>query len=295
MTVARKLTLTPVLLLCLALAPLPAPAQMSPQPGILTLPKKPAPGSAAAAAPVTPPKAAPVESVQQVAPYASPPLAQAPAQPYVPSPNAPARPAVAHKPKKPTPVVHAPPNVHAERPAGPAATAAKPTAPAAGKPAAVEPTVGAASAAPAEAKGSVTGQPLPRWASLRADEVNLRVGPGMRFPIEWQYHRRDLPVQILREVEVWRLIQDQDGVKGWVHQATLVGRRSFVVKMPEAVLRGAAADAAAPVARLKQGVVGRIRACDAAAAWCEVQVEDYRGWLRRDQIFGTDPGEAVGN
>jgi SH3-like domain-containing protein len=150
-------------------------------------------------------------------------------------------------------------------------------------------------AKPAENKGSVTNLPLPRWAALRADDVNLRVGPGMNFPIEWQYHRRDLPVQILRELEVWRLIEDQDGVKGWVHSATLTGRRSFVIKSLEATLRAAAADEAAPVARLKPGVVGRIRACAAGAAWCEVQVADYRGWLRRDEFFGTDPGEAVGN
>lgn len=175
---------------------------------------------------------------------------------------------------KPTPVVQAPPNAHAQRP-----TAA---------PAAVTPAPG-----PVPDKGTVTGLLLPRWAALRSDEVNLRVGPGTRFPIEWQYHRRDLPVQILREVEVWRLVEDQDGVKGWVHQATLVGHRSFVVKDAEAVLRRSADDAAAPVARLKPGVVGRLRACAAGATWCEVQVGDYRGWLRREQFWGSFPGEAV--
>lgn len=295
MTVVRLLL---PLLLCLALAPLPAAAQTSPPPGVLTLPKKKA-ATDTSSAPVSPPQAAPVTPVQQVAPFASPPAAAAPVKPYVPSPDAPARPAVAHKPRKPTPVVQPPPHAHAQRTPAAATTAKPATAPAAaGKPAAtaaplpvVEPALGAA----AEPKGTVTGLPLPRWASLRADEVNLRVGPGMRFPIEWQYHRRDLPVQILREVEVWRLIEDQDGVKGWVHQATLIGRRSFVVKVMEAVMRGAAADAAAPVARLKQGVIGRIRTCDAAATWCEVQVQDYRGWLRRDQMFGVDPGESVTN
>nr|WP_240161953.1 SH3 domain-containing protein [Gluconacetobacter azotocaptans] len=78
-------------------------------------------------------------------------------------------------------------------------------------------------------KGTVTGLPLPRFAALRADEVNMRSGPGQRYPIQWVYHRRDLPVQIEREFDVWRLVEDSDGQKGWVHQATLVGTRSFVV------------------------------------------------------------------
>ena len=107
------------------------------------------------------------------------------------------------------------------------------------------------------------------------------------------YKRRDLPVQIEREFEVWRLIADSEGVKGWVHQATLTGRRSFVVTGGEHVMRAEANDAAPAVARLKPGVVGRLRACDANAPWCQVQVGDYRGWLQRDAFWGTFPGEAV--
>jgi SH3-like domain-containing protein len=96
-------------------------------------------------------------------------------------------------------------------------------------------------------------------------------------------------------VDVWRLIEDQDGVKGWVHQATLIGRRGFVVKGGDAVLRAAASETAAAVAVLKSGVIGRILSCEAGATWCEVQVADYRGWLMRAQFWGSDPGEAVGN
>jgi SH3-like domain-containing protein len=142
-------------------------------------------------------------------------------------------------------------------------------------------------------KGGVTGMPLPRWASLKADEVNLRTGPGTRYPIDWVYHRVNLPVQIEREFEVWRLIEDQDGVKGWVHQATLTGRRSFVVKGEEQALRRSASPTAAAVARLKPGVIGQIRTCDAKTDWCEVQVSDYRGFLRRADIYGIYPGESV--
>ena len=82
-------------------------------------------------------------------------------------------------------------------------------------------------------------------------------------------------------------------MKGWVHQATLTGRRSFVVTGAEQTMRAAANDTADPVARLKPGVIGRLRACDAAAPWCQVQVGEYRGWLRRDMFWGIAPGEAV--
>jgi SH3-like domain-containing protein len=196
-------------------------------------------------------------------------------------------------------VVTAPSDTRAHKPAKPSA-AAKPTAPAAGATKEVPeppktPAKPGTAATPATEppKGGVTGLPLPRWASLRADEVNLRTGPGTRYPIEWVYRRRDLPVQIEREFEVWRLIADQEGVKGWVHQATLTGRRSFVALGAERVVRRSADDAAAAVARLQPGVVGRLRSCDPKIVWCEVQVGEYRGFLKREEIYGTYPGEPV--
>ena len=149
-------------------------------------------------------------------------------------------------------------------------------------------------ATPADpAKGTATSLPLPRFAALRSDEVNLRTGPGVRYPIDWVYKRRDLPVEIEREFEVWRLVRDQDGVKGWVHQATLTGRRSFVVTGTERVMRRQGNADASAVARLQPGVVGHIRSCEATAQWCQVQVGDYKGWLKRDEFWGILPNEAI--
>jgi SH3-like domain-containing protein len=142
--------------------------------------------------------------------------------------------------------------------------------------------------------GTVTHLPLPRYVSLRSDEVNMRSGPGERYPVLWLYKRKDLPVKIEREFDVWRLVEDMDGVKGWVHAATVTGRRSFVITGSDAAtLRSDADDGAGAVAVLKPGVVGRVLACDAGAAWCRVQVGDYRGYLPRTAFWGTDPGEAV--
>ena len=65
------------------------------------------------------------------------------------------------------------------------------------------------------------------------------------------------------------------------------------VTAKEATLRREAQDTASPVAILKAGVIGHIRACQATSDWCQVQTGDYRGYLRRSQFWGTLPGEAV--
>ncbi|MGI4748819.1 MAG: SH3 domain-containing protein [Janthinobacterium lividum] len=176
------------------------------------------------------------------------------------------------------------------------------------------PVVAAPVVPPVALKGTNTGLPIPRFASLRADDVNLRGGPGTRYPIQWVYKRRDLPVEIEREFDVWRLIEDSDGVKGWVHQATLVGSRSFVVvaatiAQPAAETLTASAETpvasrnqvlriepkpdAAVVAILKPGVIGRIRTCPAGSDWCRVSLKAYSGWLLRSAFWGLLPGETI--
>lgn len=193
---------------------------------------------------------------------------------------------------KPGPAAHHPPGKPSGKPPlhhAPAVVAVPAPAPAAAPPA---PTPEAEKETE-PAKGSNTGNPLPRFATLRSDEVNLRTGPGTRYPIDWVYKRRDLPVVIEREFEVWRLVRDPEGVKGWVHQATLAPRRTGVVIGGEQALRSEPKDTAPEVARLKPGVIVRLRSCEATSDWCQGQVQDYRGWIKRSQFWGTFPGEAI--
>jgi hypothetical protein len=75
-------------------------------------------------------------------------------------------------------------------------------------------------AKPADAKAG------PRFASLRAEKVFLRAGPGPDFPIQWVFVRRGLPVEILATFDIFRKIRDSDGTVGWVNQQMLTGRRS---------------------------------------------------------------------
>ncbi|WP_459696537.1 SH3 domain-containing protein [Acidisoma sp. C75] len=142
--------------------------------------------------------------------------------------------------------------------------------------------------------GTSTGLPLPRFVALRADAVNLRVGPGDQYPILWVYHRVGLPVEVLREFDVWRLVIDSNGTKGWMHEATLMGGRHFVVtgQGAQTLFRQPASDAR-PRAQLMPGVVGTIERCGAGSPWCRVRVDHMAGWLQRSEFWGTLPGEKI--
>lgn len=146
-------------------------------------------------------------------------------------------------------------------------------------------------AAPRAAANETSGLPLPRFVSLRSDEVNLRTGPGVRYPIDWIYARRDLPVEVIAEFEAWRKIRDWQGTEGWVHQSMLSGRRMMVVIGGARTLRASDSDSADPIAIVDPGVLGRILSCPRNRELCRVEINTLQGWLRRDEMWGVYKGE----
>lgn len=132
---------------------------------------------------------------------------------------------------------------------------------------------------------------VPRYVSLRADEVRLRAGPNITYPIEWVIRRRHLPVEVIAEFELWRRIRDPQGAEGWVHQSLLSGRRYAVITGETRTLRRRPEPDAPPVARAEAGVVGELIECQ--GIWCRMDAGGFRGWLRRNEIWGVYPNEAV--
>lgn len=133
--------------------------------------------------------------------------------------------------------------------------------------------------------------PLPRFVSLRAEEVNVRTGPGVRYPINWVFHKRDLPVEIVAEFENWRKVRDVDHAEGWVHQSMLSGRRSVVIVGGVRDLKSDPTATAMAIARLEPGVIGRLEKCD--DIWCKVTAAGYDGWLERRDLWGIYPHEQI--
>jgi SH3-like domain-containing protein len=136
-----------------------------------------------------------------------------------------------------------------------------------------------------------TGLKVPRFASLRSGEVNVRTGPGTRYPVEWQFVKRGLPIEITAEFGTWRRITDGQGGDGWVHRSMLSGRRAgIVIPKIETIRRRASTDSPA-VAKAEQGVVVAIRVC--RDKWCEVDVQGFRGWLPQTSLWGVFPTEII--
>jgi len=151
--------------------------------------------------------------------------------------------------------------------------------------------VGAAQV-PAAAADEDVGLKLPRFVSLHSDKVNLRTGPGRQYPIEWVLTRKDMPVEVIAQFEHWRRIRDWEGTAGWVQERMVAGRRTVIVgKGGERPLHQQPDPASAVVARAAPGVVARLVEC--RGPWCRVETDKFSGWMRRTDIWGVYPDEAV--
>ncbi len=146
---------------------------------------------------------------------------------------------------------------------------------------------------PLHAQNRSSGLPLPRFVSLRADEVNMRTGPGVQYPVEWVYKRQGLPAEIIAEYGTWRKIRDWQGTQGWVHQSMLSGRRNLIIIGAERTLRESADSNSAAKARAEVGVVGQIIDCEGPSSWCRVEIDGHSGWLRRVDFWGVYRGEEL--
>lgn len=130
---------------------------------------------------------------------------------------------------------------------------------------------------------------VPYWVSIRAEEVNMRVGPARDYPVVWVYHRQHLPMKVLRLKEGWRMVEDPSGERGWMLAQFLSPERSAVVTGKGlAVMRAQASPMGKLLWRLEPGVVGRLGECK--SGWCRLTIGGHGGFVEEARLWGVgDP------
>lgn len=137
---------------------------------------------------------------------------------------------------------------------------------------------------------------IPRFVSFRRSNVNLRTGPGYRYPIKFVYRKQNYPVEVIDEYELWRQIREVDGTVGWVHRRNLSSVR-YAMVTEEGVLRRKQEAASAPVAFVQKGALGKIEECPPVSSSCLLKFsfegKDYKGWLDKEYFYGVYPREEI--
>ena len=144
-----------------------------------------------------------------------------------------------------------------------------------------------------EARLTVRGSGLkvPRFVTLKSDDVNMRAGPGLEYPVTWHYQRIWLPLRVEAEFEVWRKVVDHKGDTGWMHQSVVSLRRFALVTDGSARIYAKPSDESALVAVAERDALLELQSCP--TQWCNVASGDVRGWITRTALWGLLDGEVL--
>jgi SH3-like domain-containing protein len=133
-------------------------------------------------------------------------------------------------------------------------------------------------------------QNVPRFATIKSNQVNARFGPGTTYPIDWVFVSKGEPIKIIAEFEQWRKIQDVEGKGGWAHSSVLSPKRSVVIMGNNIQKLLAQNDPAARVvAKIEPGLRCLFDKCK--EKWCKIKCDGYKGWIEAVNIWGVLQGE----
>ena len=136
-----------------------------------------------------------------------------------------------------------------------------------------------------------SGLPVPRYVTLKSDEANLRAGPGLEYPVLWQYRAPKLPVRVDAEFGIWRKIVDHDGTAGWMHGSVLSLSRMALIKIDMAKIHDSPDPSSTVIALAERNALMELQSCP--KSWCRVKAANARGWIRRQAVWGLLQTESL--
>ena len=135
--------------------------------------------------------------------------------------------------------------------------------------------------------GSVTGFELPRFVSLKSNDINLRIGSSTNYPVILNYNKKNLPIQIIDEYKNWRKISDINDNVGWIHKNLLKGERYGITQTND-LTKNKVSIFSKPngnlIGEIGESNIVRINVC--LVNWCNISIKKYKGWILKEEIWG---------
>ena len=123
------------------------------------------------------------------------------------------------------------------------------------------------------------------YLMLKNSKVNVRMGPGLDYPVKFIYKKKYLPVKIIDKKENFRKVIDHKKNSGWIHISQLKKVNSVIV-LSNRILFKKPTFNSKPIANIESGKLFVLEKCK--KNWCEVSSQNYSGWISMDNVWGKD-------
>ena len=123
------------------------------------------------------------------------------------------------------------------------------------------------------------------YLMLKNSKVNVRMGPGLDYPVKFIYKKKYLPVKVIDKKENFRKIIDHKKNGGWIHISQLKKVNSVIVLSNRLLFKKPSFNSR-PIANIDSGRLLVLKKCK--KNWCEVSSQNYSGWINMDNVWGKD-------
>ena len=129
-----------------------------------------------------------------------------------------------------------------------------------------------------------SGQPVPRFVSMKGPKDFCRKGPSLDHDILYTFQRAGLPVMVVAETrDEWRKIRDAAGDECWAYHSRLINL-SHLLAERETTLRRSPSTQGAVRGRIGEGVL--VRLIRTRGSWALIAADDLRGWAPLGDFWG---------
>ena len=124
-----------------------------------------------------------------------------------------------------------------------------------------------------------------KFLSLKNNEVNLRLGPSLNYPIKLIYKKKYLTVSVIDRSETWRKIKDFENNTGWIHISQLSRKKTAINIKENSIIYKKSTTFSRPIARLEIGRLVLIKKC--TLDWCKITSSNFIGWVVKNSLWGN--------
>ncbi len=123
------------------------------------------------------------------------------------------------------------------------------------------------------------------YLMLKNSKVNVRMGPGLDYPVKFIYKKKYLPVKVIDKKENFRKVIDHKKNSGWIHISQLKKVNSVIV-LSNRILFKKPTFNSKPIANIESGKLFVLEKCK--KKWCKISSQNYSGWINMDNVWGKD-------
>jgi len=112
------------------------------------------------------------------------------------------------------------------------------------------------------------------FKSIKSNNANMRVGPGERFEILWNFKKAGLPIKIHKKFGDWYQVETPDGSIGWMWRNLISNKQKTIIFLKNEKIYKDKNQKSKIIANVDKNSILKVHYCK--NEWCKVESKKYK-------------------